>query len=86
MDLNAILLIVSGALAVIAAVAGGGLKKVKAKIAQFANLFKPVFELVDALLKALDDNTVTPEEIVVLKKEANDVKTAFFELIGKSLG
>jgi len=85
MDLNTILLIVSGALAVVAAVAGGGYKKVKDKIGQVANLFKQTFELVEALLKALEDNTVTPEEVELLKKEAADVKNAFFALIGKAI-
>ena len=84
MELQTILIIISALLTVLATVFGGGLKKAKDKLKALVTLFKEIWELVGKLSAALEDNTVTPEEVTELRKEANDVKLAFKALIGKA--
>lgn len=75
--------IVSAVLGLLAVVAGGFWLKAKGKIAQVGGVLKEAYEVVAKLHTVLEDNTVSKAEVAELKKELADVKTAFFELIGK---
>lgn len=83
--------IITVAISLVAAVAGGFWLKAKGKLAQIAGLIKETVELVNKAfsiptkaIAMLDDNTVTQDEIAELKKlftelreEAADVKAAW---------
>ena len=75
--------IVSGVLAVIAAIFGTALTKVKKKIGEFVNLAKQAVELLTVVTDAIGDNTVTKEEIAAMKQEIVEVKAAWKVLWGK---
>jgi len=76
--------IISGVLAVVAAIFGTALTKVKKKISQFVDLAKQAVELLAVVSNAIGDNTVTPEEIASMKQEIADVKAAWKALWSKS--
>lgn len=80
-----ILTLVSVGLGLIATIAGVFWGKARGKLKQVVNLFKQVYELVDAVFKMIEDNTITQPELDILKKEAADVRVAFKELIGKTI-
>ena len=75
--------IISGVLAVVAAIFGTALTKVKKKIGDFVNLAKQAVELLTVVTDAIGDNTVTKEEIAAMKQEIADVKAAWKVLWGK---
>jgi len=77
--------IVSVVVAAIAALFGVQWGIVKGKISQVASLVRETLELINALLKALEDDKVSSEEVALLKSEANDVKVAFKVLLGKKV-
>ena len=83
METSTVLTLVSVGLGLIATVAGLFWGKARNKLSQVVDLFKQVYELVDAVFKMIDDNTITQPELDTLKKEASDVKVAFKALIGK---
>ena len=85
METSTVLTLVSVGLGLIATVAGVFWGKARGKLKQVVNLFKQVYELVDAVFKMIDDNTITQEELDTLKKEAADVKDAFKALLGKTI-
>lgn len=85
METNVILTLVSVGLGLIATIAGVFWGKARGKLKQVVNLFKQVYELVDAVFKMIEDNTITQPELDILKKEAADVRVAFKELIGKTI-
>lgn len=76
--------IISGVLAVIAAIFGTMLTKVKKKIGEFVNLAKQAVELLTVVTDAIGDNTVTKEEIAAMKAEIADVKAAWRVLWNKA--
>lgn len=76
--------IVSGVLAVVAAIFGTALTKVKKKIGEFVNLAKQAVELLTVVTDAIGDNTVTKEEIAAMKAEIADVKAAWRVLWNKA--
>ncbi len=89
--------ILSGALAVLGTVLAKILTKVKGKGKEAIQLglevgeaFMAYVSLGDLFVKAVEDNTVTPEEVTAMKaqnekakKERADVTVAFRKLIGK---
>ncbi len=75
--------IISGALAVVAAIFGTVIAKVKTKIKHFVNLAKQAVELLTVVTDAIGDNTVTKDEIAAMKQEIADVKAAWKVLRGK---
>ena len=77
--------IVSVVVAAIAALFGVQWGIVKGKISQVASLVRETLELINALLKALEDDKVSSEEVALLKSKANDVKVAFKVLLGKKV-
>ena len=77
--------ILSGILLVASMFFVGQLSKVRAKVNDGLVLAKEALELVTYILKASEDNTFTAEEQARIKKEAQDVKTAWLRLIGKSV-
>jgi len=83
MDLN-VATIVSLVLAAISIFASVFYLKAKGKVTQSYLLGKEALDVVKTVVDALEDDTVTDEEIAALKKEAADVKAAFLALIGKS--
>ena len=80
LDFSSILNLVLGIFAVV----GGGLWiRAKKKGGKFAALVQAAVavgtqssELVDEVVEAASDNKITAEEIVIIKKEAKDVKIA----------
>ena len=83
MDLNTILIVVSAILGIVATVWGVGFQKIKGKLKAVAVLVKEAYEVVAKVAEILEDDKISPDEIEELKKEAADVKAAFFALIGK---
>ena len=75
--------IVSGVLAVVAAIFGTALTKVKKKIGEFVDLARQAVELLTVVTDAIGDNTVTKEEIAAMKAEIADVKAAWRVLWNK---
>ena len=76
--------IVTLAMTVIATVAGGFWLKAKGKLTQVKNVFKEGADVVITAVEAVDDNTLTQEEIEAIKKEAKEVLDAWKVLIGKA--
>jgi len=72
-------IVVSG----IAALAGGFWLKAKGKFSAIGSLLKESYEVVAKVNAILEDDKITKEEVEQLKAEAEDVKEAFFALIGK---
>ena len=75
--------IVSGVLAVLAAIFGTAFKKIKAKFNDIINLVREGVELMTVVSEALGDNSVDKEEIVAIKKEIADMKLAWKAVWGK---
>ena len=75
--------IISLALGIIAAVAGGFWLKAKGKLVQIKNLIKEGADVIVVAVDAVGDDKLTPEEIAAIKKEANEALAAFKILIGK---
>ena len=80
MDVLTIISIVLGA---IAALFGGFWLKAKGKLSQIKTLAKESYDLVNVSVSALDDNTLSKEEVAAIKKEALEVKVAWKNLMGK---
>lgn len=78
-----VLTIISVVLGAIAALAGGFWLKAKGKLSQVRSLAKESYDLVNVAVSALDDNTLSKEEVAAIKKEAEEVKVAWKVLIGK---
>ena len=78
-----VLTIVSIVLGAIAALFGTFWAKSKGKLAQIKNLAKESYDLVNVSVSALDDNTLSKEEVASIKKEAEEVKVAWKALMGK---
>lgn len=53
------------------------------KITDLKFMILQVWELLDYVIKASEDNTFTPQEQTRIKKEANDIKVAWRKLLGK---
>jgi len=79
-----VLTIVSVVLGAIAVLAGGFWLKAKGKLSQAATLVKEAYDVVTKVNEILEDNTITKDELVELKKEAGEVKAALYALIGKA--
>lgn len=77
--------IVSAVLGLVAVIAGGFWLKAKNKIVLFAVLFREIYDVAKKLGDVLEDDKVTKEEVAEMKKELQDVKTAFHNLIGKEV-
>jgi hypothetical protein len=68
-------------LSIVSVVFAGIWLKLKGKISQIVNLGRQLIEAGKAIEDALGDNKISDEEIKTIKKEFNDVKEAFKELI-----
>jgi len=58
-------------------------KKVKGKLLAFANLAKEGLDVVNSVVDALDDDTLTKEEVLKIKNEALQFIGAWKAMIGK---
>lgn len=58
-------------------------KKVKGKLLAFATLAKEGVDVVNAVVAALDDDTLTKEEVLKIKNEALEFIGAWKAMIGK---
>lgn len=85
MDVTVILTIVSLVLAALSGLFGTKFAKAKEKIKQVATLAKETADLIDKATLALDDNTVTVDEVAMLRKELQDVKDAWKALFEKEM-
>lgn len=85
MDLNVILTIVSLVLAALSGLLGTKFSNAKKKIKQVATLAKETADLIDKVTLALEDNTITADEVEMLKKELKDVVDAWKALVGKEM-
>ena len=57
--------------------------KVKGKLAAFAKLAKEGLDIVNAVVDALEDDNLTKEEVIKIKKEALEFIGAWKAMIGK---
>ena len=57
--------------------------KVKGKLAAFAKLAKEGLDVVNSVVDALEDDTLTKEEVEKVKKEAVEFIGAWKAMIGK---
>ena len=80
LDVSSIIAIVLGA---ITTFAGGFWLKAKKKLGKVVRLGVESIEVIAKFEEAIADNNISKEEIESLKKEANDVKVAFNDLISK---
>ena len=85
MDATVILTIVSLVLAALSGLFGSKFVKVKNKIKQIAVLAKETADLIDKATLALEDNTITADEVTMLQKELKDVKDACESLFAKEI-
>ena len=83
LNLDTILVIVSAVLGILAMVLGVKFTNAKGKAGQLLSLGKEGMDVISAAVKALDDNTITKDEIEIIKKEALEVRNAWRLLIGK---
>ena len=83
METSTILTLISVGLGLVATVATVFWGKARGKLKQVVDLFKQVYELVDAVFNMIEDNAIDQAELDTLKKEAADVKDAFKALVGK---
>ena len=83
MDLETILFIVSGVMAVAAAVLGTKWDFAKKKITQVGAVGKEAVDVAQTAIAALEDNKITKEETDEIVKEAKELAAAFKTLIGK---
>lgn len=63
---------------------GGAWLTAKGKISQAYLLFKEIADLLDIVIKAVEDDKVTKEETAAIKEAAEEVKNRWNKLIGKS--
>ena len=75
--------IVSIIIGVIATIFGVFWGKVKNKLLGAFMLAKEALDVGKAAIDALEDNKITPEEVANIKKEAQEVKEAWHNLLGK---
>ncbi len=68
-------------LSVLGVLLTGFMAKFKLKLSQVINLGRQVLEVGETAEAALADNAITAEEIAKIKKEAQDVKEAFAQVI-----
>lgn len=83
-NLDTILVVVSAVLGVLAMVLGYKFTTAKGKLGQLLTLGKEGMDVISAAVKALDDNTITKDEIEGIKKEALEVRAAWRVLVGKT--
>jgi len=57
--------------------------KLKLKIGQVYMLGKESVDLARVSVEALEDNKITKDEVALIKKEAEEVRTAWKTLLGK---
>ena len=74
--------IISAILGLATVVIGGFWLKVKGKLSMLGALIKETLDVIDASIRALEDNKITSEEAAMIKKEALEVKTASKKLMG----
>lgn len=84
MEMETILTIISAVLGVVAIAAAAWWAKAKNKLNDVKVLAKEAVDLVQVAVGALDDDKITKDEVESIKKEAQDVKSAWRSLIGKS--
>lgn len=75
--------IITVVIALLGTFAGGFWLKAKGKISKIVKLGSEAIEVATTLNKALEDDKISKEEIEQLKKESNDVKVAWKDLISK---
>lgn len=61
----------------------GAFAFMKKKISKIATLFKELYEGINAVDKALEDDNLSKAELVSIKKELKDIVRAFKDLIAK---
>lgn len=81
MDISTIITL---AITVIAALAGGFWLKAKGKLGQVKTLLKEAVDIVTVAVDALDDNNVSSDEIANLKTQVTEFKAALKALLGKT--
>lgn len=75
--------IVTAVLGLVSVVAGTFWFKVQGKLGQVVTTAKEFVDVAEAFQAAVSDNSVSKEEIEVVKKEFAEAKAAFKALIGK---
>ena len=80
MELSTIITVV---LSIVTLVAGGFWLNAKGKLSLIANLVKETYDVIDAVIKALDDDKLSKEETEKIKAEALEVKAAWKKIWGK---
>ncbi len=75
--------IISIVFAAVTTLFAGLWNKVKGKLAAFAKLAKEGLDVVNSVIDALEDDTLTKEEVVKVKKEAIEFIGAWKAMIGK---
>lgn len=77
--------IISLVLAGVATFAGGAWIMIKNKLGKVANLARELFELVDTITKAIEDNKIDEIELNKIKQQLADLKAAWNALFKKEL-
>lgn len=77
--------IVSGILAVLGTIFTTAFVKIKKKIGQVVTLARKTVDLLETISNAISDNAVDSDEILAIKQDIQDVKTAWKDLWGKTV-
>jgi len=76
--------VISAVFAVVTTVFGVAWKKVKSKLGKVAKLGKEGMDVVNSAIAALEDDNVTKDEVVKIKKEGQEFIAAWKDLTTKS--